>query len=131
ALIRARAQGLIEHGRSQVVERWLAQLPPELRRNDAWLCYWHGLCRLPFNPTESRTHFERAYELFSAAEDLAGRCIAWCAVVDSFVFDWGNFTPLEPWIAEMERLQRSHAQLPSPALAAQVDCGLFVALMYV
>ncbi|HUQ73835.1 MAG TPA: BTAD domain-containing putative transcriptional regulator [Burkholderiales bacterium] len=130
ALIRTQALGLIEQGRGQVVERWLAHLPAEVRRADAWLCCWHGFCRLPFNPAEARGHFEQAYQLFAAAQDLAGRCTAWCAVVDSFVFDWGNFTPLEPWIGEMESLRREHPELPSAALTAQVDCGMFVALMY-
>lgn len=129
-LIRREAPRLIEQGRSQVVERWLAHLPAGLARRDPWLCYWHGLCRLPFNPTQSRAHFEQAYELFLAAADLAGVCMAWCAVVDSFVFEWGNFAPLGPWIDAMEKLRLEHPRLPSPELAAQVDCGLFVALMY-
>ncbi|HEX6265440.1 MAG TPA: BTAD domain-containing putative transcriptional regulator [Burkholderiales bacterium] len=125
------ARSFIAHGRSQVVEGWLSDLPAEVRTTDAWLAYWHGICRLAFSPPEARTHFEQAYARWTAGGDLTGRCLAWCALVDSFVFEWGNFKPLEHWIAEMEELLRGEAAFADREVEAQVACGMFLALMYV
>lgn len=126
-LVLAHAQPLIEQGRGQLVEAWLAGLPGELRAGQPWLAFWHGFCRLPFSPEQARAHFESAYERFKRAGDIGGACIAWCAIVDSFVYEWGNFKPLGAWLKEMESLR--HPALPAE-LEAQVACGMFLACMY-
>jgi len=126
-LITQHARELLEQGRGQVVETWLGSLPATMRKANPWLSYWHGACRLAFNPAEARDHFERAYVGFKAAGDTAGRAAAWCAVVDSYVFEWGNFLPLGRWLAEMEG--PAAAAWP-PEIEAQVACGMFLALMY-
>ncbi|MFL6694034.1 MAG: BTAD domain-containing putative transcriptional regulator, partial [Ramlibacter sp.] len=84
---------------------------------------------LAFAPAQARVHLERAYAAFTAAGDLAGRCFAWCALVDSLVFEWGNFKPLAHWLAEMEPLVGPCRELPGP-LDAEVACGMFLATMY-
>lgn len=128
-LVLANAQPLIEQGRGQLVEAWLAGLPAELRAGQPWLAFWQGFCRLPFGPEQARAHFERAYERFKRDGDVAGACIAWCAIVDSFVYEWGNFKPLGRWLQEMQRTLREQPALP-PDLEAQVACGMFLAFMY-
>jgi ATP/maltotriose-dependent transcriptional regulator MalT len=128
-LVLAQAQVLVAQGRSRVLEGWITSLPAELRAAGGWLSYWHGVCRLPFGPAQARAHFEQAYGSFSESGDLSGCCVAWCAIVDSFVFEWGNFKPLGGWLEEMERVLAATPEL-SPAVEAQVACGMFLALMY-
>ena len=128
-LILTHAQALIEQGRGQLVEGWLAGLPADLRAAQPWLAFWHGICRLPFSPEQARAHFERAYERFKRDGDIAGSCVTWCAIVDSYVYEWGNFKPLGGWLQEMQRLLRSQPSLPAE-IEAQVACGMFLALMY-
>ena len=128
-LVLVHAQPLIEQGRGQLVEAWLAGLPAELRAAQPWLAFWHGFCRLPFSPEQARGHFEHAYERFKRAGDVGGACIAWCAIVDSFVYEWGNFKPLGSWLEEMQRSLKEQPPLP-PELEAQVACGMFLAYMY-
>lgn len=128
-LVLTHAQALVEQGRSQLVESWLAGLPADLRAAQPWLAYWNGICRLAFSPEQARGHFEQAYRRFKRDGDLAGSCIAWCAIVDSFVYEWGNFKPLGGWLDEMQRSLESAPPLPAE-LEAQVACGMFLALMY-
>jgi LuxR family maltose regulon positive regulatory protein len=128
-LVLAHAQALVEQGRSQVLEGWIASLPAELRSASGWLSYWQGICRLPFSPAQARAHFERAYRSFRNDGDASGCALAWCAIVDSFVFEWGNFKPLGGWLTEMEHVLSESPALP-PAVEAQVACGMFLALMY-
>lgn len=128
-LVLTHARALIEQGRAQVVEEWLSSLPGEARAANGWLSYWYGACRLAFNPAEARVYFEQAYQRFKSQQDMSGCCLAWCAVVDSFVFEWGNFKPLGAWLAEMEALLAAQPAL-DPPVEAQVACGMFLALMY-
>lgn len=129
-LIGAHARAFIGQGRHKVVEEWLARLPDEAVAADPWIVYWQGVCRLPFHPARARDCFERAYERFNSRGDLLGRCSAWCAIVDSLVFGWSDFKPLDRWIDEMDEMLRVVQRLPNAELEAHVACGMFLALMY-
>ena len=129
-LVVTHARVLIEQGRGQVLEGWLSNLPADAYERDPWLDYWRGMCRFPFDPLRARTHFERAYRRFKARSELTGSCLAWCALVDSVAFEWGDFKPLEGWLAEMEDVLAVQPRLASPEVEAQVACGMFLALMY-
>src|SRR6266705_2688009 len=129
-LIVKHARVLVEQGRSQILEGWLSHLPAGAYACDPRLHYWHGMCRLPFSPPQARTHFEQAYQRFKANADLTGHCLAWCALVDSLVFEWNDFKLLDRWIADMEDVLRAQPRLAGPEVDAQVACGMFLALMY-
>jgi LuxR family maltose regulon positive regulatory protein len=129
-LVVTHARALTEQGRGQVLEGWLSDLPADAYEREPWLDYWRGMCRLPFDPLRARTHFERAYRRFKARRELTGSCLAWCALVDSVAFGWGDFKPLERWLAEMEDVLAVEPRLASAELEAQVACGMFLALMY-
>src|SRR5262249_3518630 len=129
-LARRHAQVLIEQGRSQILEGWLSKLPAEAYERDPWLDYWRGMCRFWFDPPLAREHFERAHERFKANGDLRGRCLAWCAMIDSVAFEWGDYRPLERWLADMEDVLAAQRRLADVAVEAQVTCATFLALMY-
>lgn len=123
------AAELLQQGRGQVLENWIARLPSAVRTADPWLSYWQGLARLPFDPARARDHFEQAYTRFRAAGAIAPAARACCAIVDSYVFEWGNFEPLGHWLAQMQGLLETEPVF-DPALEAEVACGLFLATMY-
>ena len=129
-LIVSHAPALVDQGRYKVIEGWLHCLPESERTTDPWLLYWQGICRWPFDPAQARGHLEQAYERFKSNGDLLGRCRSWCAIVDSLVFEWNDFKPLDHWIAEMGELMSSTPQLPDAAVEAHVACGMFLCLMY-
>src|SRR5207247_356860 len=129
-LVLRHARTLVEQGRGQVVEAWITSLAPDTRAANPWLSYWYGVCRLPFAPGEAREHFELAYERWLAEEDLDGAALAWCAIVDSFVFEWGNFKPLARWLEEMQRVLAAKPAFANVEIEAQVTCAMFLALMY-
>jgi len=129
-LIHAHAPAFMATGRAGTMERWLRSLPSEVLASSAWLLYWLGLCRLPFAAEESRGFLERAYAGFEAQNDLAGLGLAWSGIIDTFVYAWGDFRPVDRWIAAMEqRLAGLSDSLPA-AIAARVASGMFMALMY-
>lgn len=129
-LIYTHAQEFMAAGRAGTVERWLRSLPSGVLASSAWHLYWLGLCRLPFAAEESRGFLERAYAGFEVQNDLPGLGLAWSGIIDTFVYAWGDFRPVDRWIVAMEqRLAGLDGFLPA-AIAARVASGMFMALMY-
>ncbi len=128
-LVLANAPSLVAQGRWKTLADWIQLLPASRRETSPEMLYWSGVATLPFDPRGARTALSRAYGQFKDAGDGARQALAWCAVVDSVVFEWGDFRPLDEWIDEIEvelgRRRREYA----PALEAQVACGVFMALM--
>ncbi len=52
-LIIQQASQVIAEGRNQTLEKWLTLLPPQIVEETAWLLYWRGIGRLPFNTIRS------------------------------------------------------------------------------
>ncbi len=116
ALALREAPALIAAGRHRVLEHWLAELPAEVFKQSPWLSYWRGMATLPFDPVEARTVFEHAYANFQKQDDTAGLYSAWSGAMESFFYEWRDFTPADRWIAEFERLRAHHPEFPSRAV---------------
>lgn len=128
-LLLSEAPQLLVQGRHQMLAQWLTALPPETSEQHAWLRYWWGMARLPFDPPEAREHFERAYALFEGVDDPAGLYLSLAGVVDSYTLVWHDFTPLDHWIAVLERLCARHPEPPSQAIEVRL-CSIMTALLF-
>ena len=115
-LVLGEAERLISAGRHQTLLQWLNLLPQAEFERLPWLRYWHGLARLPFNPIEARSIFEQAYVGFQAEDEATGLYLTWAGVMDTFFFEWRDFTPADRWIAEFEQLRTRHPEFPSRAV---------------
>jgi LuxR family transcriptional regulator, maltose regulon positive regulatory protein len=130
-LMHADAQQLLKQGRGRVLEAWLRALPDAVRNQTPWVLYWLGRCRLGYAPAEARTHLEAAFRLFERdGNDAAGLFSAWASIVDTFVFEWGEFASLDRWIEVLDGLLARYPQLPTPEIETRVAFGMFTALMY-
>ena len=130
ALIPAHAQTLISQGRNKLLEKWITALPDELLKSDPWLNYWLGSCRLPFNPAESRALFERAFQLFVPLGDDVGALSAWSGAVQTFLYEFDDFRPLDRWIAWLDERTGKGGPFPSPEIALTVAAGMTSALTW-
>jgi LuxR family transcriptional regulator, maltose regulon positive regulatory protein len=125
------AAELLQQGRGRVLEAWLRALPEPLRDRTPWALYWLGRCRLGYDPVEARAHLEQAFRLFEReGSDPAGLFSAWASAVDTFVFEWGDFSPLDRWIGVLDELLARYPRLPTPDIEARVAHAMFTALMY-
>jgi len=129
-LIQRNAQSLISQGRIKTLEGWLLRIPEAIMESNPWLLYWLGTCRTPVNTIEGRQFFERAFSLFKSEKDSAGAFLAWAGVVDSYVYRWSDFTPLDRWIGLAEELLDRHGGFPSEEIEARVASSMFNALIY-
>jgi hypothetical protein len=126
----AHASELLRQGRTRTLEEWLRAVPAAVLASSPWLLFWLGAAMLAVDPAQSREHFERAHWLFTEADDAAGAFLSWCGVVDTYIYAWGDFTSLDGWIAEGERLLEKHRPYPSPEIEARFTYGMFCALLY-
>ena len=124
------APRLVTEGRSYVVEKWLAALPADHLGAEPWLQYWSGICRLAFDPSGARPYLEKAFLLFQRNEDVSGAYESWASIVDTFVYEWSDFHPLDRWLDVFNVLQVSYPTIPSSAIEAHVASSIFTALMW-
>ncbi len=125
-----RAQSLCAQGRAKTLESWLSRVPDAMKVENPRLLFWEGTCRMPYDLRKSRDILEQAYKIFKHRKDIAGIYLAWSGIINTFVYEWSDFTPLDRWIEEMERQLREFPKFPSPEVEAHVTAGMFCALMY-
>ena len=129
-VIRKEAPSLARQGRSHTLGEWIHSLPEDLRAGDPWLLYWAGVCSEVRDPVESRTAFERAFDRFSQAGDEAGTFLSWSGIVDSILFEWNDFRPLDRWIDWLDRQGGMRSPFPSVEVEARVCAAMANALVF-
>lgn len=129
ALLLARAPVLYRDGEFLTMQRWLGGLPDDRIRNNAWLSLWRGAAASVAVPTAGREDLKHAYSLFRSADDLSGALLAWCALVEGYVFEWGELRPLDDWIAAFDDLESAFVQASEP-IAQRATFAMFGAVSY-
>ena len=76
-LIMKHAPPMMAQGRYQLLEKWLTALPQDLVEKTAWLLFWLGSCRFPFDPSQSLRCHEKAFKLFREEGNLEGTFLSW------------------------------------------------------
>lgn len=128
-LITGNALAVIGQGRYFALQTWLEAMPAEVLNSDAWLKYYLGICRLPFNPASARLVLEDAFNLFKKKEDPSGVFLSWSGVIDGFIYEMNDFHQLDFWITEFERLVERYKTFPSPAIEGRAVSCMFSALI--
>ena len=121
---------LVQQGRMQTLADWLQAIPATMRDVNPWLRYWLGIARMPFALAEARAQLEAAFESFKSAGDRRGQLFAWSSVVETFIYEWGDFHPLDRWIAELDTLLAESPESLTPELEGRVALWMFLALTY-
>jgi LuxR family maltose regulon positive regulatory protein len=126
-IIRSRAESLVGQGRYQTLLKWLNFLPEKALSNDPWLLYWKGICRLPFNPMESRVCFEEAFIQFKLQKS-AGTFLAWAGIVESIMYGNEGLMQLDSWFPVIDELLKQFKGFPSEYVETNVTCTMIRAL---
>lgn len=124
------APSLLAAGRSGTLNQWLVGIPEEVRDHAPWLLYWLGVCRLGTNPAESRAYLQKAFQSFGSNGDEIGVFLAWSGVVQTFLFEFDDFRPLDTWIRWLDERGGLEINHSSPYAAAAVASGMAGALTW-
>lgn len=129
-LVQQHARSLINQGRGRTLEEWLGGIPDDIMVRNPWLFYWLGICRMMHDLGASRESLERAFSRFKEQKDSAGLFLSWSGIIDTYVYEWSAFRPLDRWITEIEGLLQEYPVFPTREIEARVTSGIFCALMY-
>lgn len=124
------APALLAQGHGHLVEEWLDRLPAELFQQNPWFIFWRGATRMSQSFAAARACFVEAFPRFDDSSDAAGTYLAWSGIVDSIVYEWADFSRLDRWIAELDRLQARYPDFPSAEIEGRVSGSIFGALMF-
>jgi DNA-binding SARP family transcriptional activator len=120
---------MLAQGRNRPLEDWLSSLPKDIFENTPWLLYWMAACRLPFDPSKSQRHFEKAFERFKGQKDAAGIFLSWAGAVDSIFYAW-EFKKFDKWFQVFEELMQTFKTFPSKEIEGRVASSMYAALLY-
>jgi LuxR family maltose regulon positive regulatory protein len=127
-LIMKHAFSLLAQGRYQLLEDWLSGLPRELIENNSWILFWLGLCRFPFDPSQSQRCHEKAFKLFREEGNIEGTFLSWSSIVDGIDFSHNDLSRLDHWIHLLEDLMHDIKEFPSQEIGARVASSMVAAL---
>ncbi len=125
SLIIKEAPRLIKYDMDDTLERWIKGIPEGIFKVTPWLGYWLGNCRLPFNPAESLTHFENAFDEFRASDDFVGMVRAICGILNSISVEYKDYSQSDRWIDTFSKLLKTHPQALSRNLEDHATSSFF------
>jgi LuxR family maltose regulon positive regulatory protein len=123
-LVLANAKQLITQGRNRTLQEWIEKIPAMEGAGNPWILYWSGISIMPFDPTGSREKLETALQQFETQQEGSGALLAWSAVVQTFLFEFHDFRPLDRWVDWIESRIRQDLSFASPEIEASVVTGM-------
>ncbi|MFH1811059.1 MAG: BTAD domain-containing putative transcriptional regulator [Pseudomonadota bacterium] len=117
-------------GRLDTLAGWIAGVSEPGQAQEPWLAYWQGVCRLASDTVAAREHFQRAHELFVAADARTGAYLSWARIVESIILENGGYAELDHWIEELDRLRARLGTSLSLEVFVRVNVSLFNALVF-
>jgi len=128
SIIEANASAMLDRGMGETLAQWVDALPKEAQQQHPWTLYWLAVSRVSISPRESRLLYERAHELFREQSEHRGALLACSGAMDAILYELDDFSLLDRWIEEAERLLREHPDALSGALEARVASSLAVSM---
>jgi len=124
------AQKLVASNRTQTLLKWLQHIPLTMIERSGWLLFWRGICILSVRPQLARQDFITAFNLFSNEADATGKCLSLSGVIDCFIHERDDFTPLDQWIFHVDQLEETVLTQVSPHAVARLSISMFSALLH-
>ncbi|WP_420265673.1 BTAD domain-containing putative transcriptional regulator [Candidatus Magnetominusculus dajiuhuensis] len=125
---------MIAQGRGAILKKWFAAIPDDFIKDRPWLLYWKGMTKLQTNPAIARESLEAAYAQFKLMNDPEGLFSAFCAVIDTYIYEWKDFHPLDNWIGEFDIMAKRYDIASTPLISSElrnrITISVFSALVF-
>jgi len=106
-LICRHVEKLITNGMHQLLWKWLKDIPDSVIKKKPWLIYWQGVISMLISPSKSIDYFEESFNVFKATNEKDGTLLALSGAIDAITNESNDFTLLDPWIKELDKLKNS------------------------
>ncbi|MBC8212984.1 MAG: hypothetical protein H8E21_18145 [Gammaproteobacteria bacterium] len=127
-LILQQAGELMAQGSFTLLQSLIRHIPDAQR--SPWIHYWSASALLAQDPLGARQLYQRSMTGFEGIHEIAGQYLSWSGIIDSFIFAWDDFKPLDQWIVWIEDFQRKNPAYPSAEIEVRITFSMFCALMY-
>ncbi|MDT7041220.1 BTAD domain-containing putative transcriptional regulator [Candidatus Nitronereus thalassa] len=94
-LICQEAPKLMEQGRIQTLDRWIARLPEDQKHSNPWVQFWWAQSAFGVNMRDAVSRYETAFQEFRKTGDYNGMAMAWSGWVDSIAMQWMDLKRLD------------------------------------
>lgn len=128
--ILASAGTLLRQGRGASLSEWIATMPADFVADDPWLGFWAGMAALRARPLDARRTFAAAFRTFESAQDAVGQAYTAAAMIRTYMYEFADMNPLDPWIEVLLRLLAAKPRLPTLAAELHVNSALLFALSF-
>jgi len=128
--ILASAGNLLRQGRGASLAEWIAAMPAGFVEQDPWLGFWAGMAALRARPLDARRMFAAAFRTFESTNDVVGQVYTAAAMIRTYMYEFADMNPLDPWIAVLLRLLAARLALPTLAAELHVNSALLFALSF-
>jgi DNA-binding SARP family transcriptional activator len=109
-VIANQAELLLAQDRTELLRKWLENIPPDKIHHNPWLSYWLGKSVESKELEMAKTYFSMAFGKFCEERDWEGAFAAWVGQVDSIISQWHNFKELDNLIEWLEKNFENEAQ---------------------
>lgn len=125
----AQAAHWVEQGRWAMLLGWLEMFPEDVIATHPWCRYWKGVCLLYKHTATARGELIAAYHAFHEVREWEGLHLAWCAIVQSILFEFGDYTELDQWLDRYAGFAEIGIPRAQKAIRLRQNILLFSALM--
>lgn len=130
ALVQREAPSLIGQGRWRVVVDWTEALPQARIARNPWMLHWCGTARIGVDPVSARSVLERAHAIALERDDVLCRVLCAAGMVEAYFLEYSVFTPVTPWIRELECMFDPGFRFPDPESELRALSAMLVATTY-
>jgi DNA-binding SARP family transcriptional activator len=129
SLIIGEAPSLLLQGRNTTLLGWMKSIPQETVTKIPWLMFWSGMACLMLDPFSARKILIKTYYLFLEQQDSAGLYSAWSGIVDSYILGMDNYSGLDDWFDEYDRIKDRFSMPPVPEIETRLSTSMMSGLV--
>jgi len=133
ALLAARADDMLNQGRTHHWQAWLEWLPPAERTHDTWLLYWSGVAQLRSAHGAARELLEEAYRRFAATAHMRGCLLTAAELILYHHYERADYCALPRWVETLRAdigVLHTDPQLLSADERLRVHAALLIGLLF-
>lgn len=124
------ANGLLNSGRRQTLERWIQALPSTKLHTFPWIVYWLGMAHVQTAPTRGIDTLRLALDRFRDAQDLPGQVLCLAALLNAAHLGYFAIQEMDGWLDELLPKMEQLQAFPSPDVELRVWGVLCSALFW-
>jgi len=113
-IILQEANGLLNNGRRQTLERWIRAIPSTKSHAYPWIVYWLGMAQVQTEPAHGIETLQEALGGFRDLGDTQGEVLCLAALLNAAFLGFLDLEAMHRWLDELlAKMERAQATLSS------------------